>query len=242
MRNKRELCAVAEPAKLRPVDWKRLAELAKIPDTQREWWCEKLAWRIERACANRRSGLVPSHAYAGPVAKPIDNIVNLARQLQSALTYLIEESDDHACEANPWLDFELRRAIYLQTGHVEDDCIEQYRAHIDTLISSGLKAAANVRQHFPRQGRKRGIEHGDPLLKNFVAMVAMDTLRAGGKLTVNKGGSTGTLVDLLEALRPHLPVKFLPHYDYPATSTYSRILARVEQEWERGGSKRRANS
>jgi hypothetical protein len=46
--------------------------------------------------------------------------------------------------------------------------------------------------------------------KRFVAMLCAFAEESGGKLTLNERENRGTLVEILEALKPYLPAGFVP--------------------------------
>ena len=149
----------------------------------------------------------------------LERLSELARELQHALA-------DLDIGAGTWLEHELRREIYLRTEHVEDnDCVSLYRDHVSFLGTAAGQAADKARKNLKSRGRPPGVKQGDPQHHNFIRMVAFETVKAGGKLVVNKGTETGMLFDLLDALRPYLPPGFLPPRDIRPASTYQRIVA-----------------
>jgi hypothetical protein len=68
---------------------------------------------------------------------------------------------------------------------------------------------------------------GEPIgpgsLKQFTLRFLWDIKSVGGRLTLDKNRGTGTLLDVLRLLSPHLPPGFIP--DDPPLSTLSEVLA-----------------
>jgi hypothetical protein len=171
--------------------------------------------------------------YAGKVAEPLEDVVKLARELEKALAVLIDERNVDAWGANPWLDAELRRAIYLRTGQIEEgDCIELYRRHVSSLADAAGQAVAKVRAEMQERGPQPGMKHArqnyDPQLCHFVTRIAFDALRAGARAT---GDEAGTLIPLLEELRAYLPPEFLPPIDDHPCRSYQRMIERAREAW-----------
>jgi hypothetical protein len=65
--------------------------------------------------------------------------------------------------------------------------------------------------------------HFSGSLVEFVFRLLLDVRAAGGRLTLDKNASKGTLLDALTLLRPHLPPKFLP--SILPLSTLARVKA-----------------
>jgi hypothetical protein len=64
-----------------------------------------------------------------------------------------------------------------------------------------------------RQLRHRGRRPGtkkDSVFQNFVCALLIFTNRVRGRFTLEKNGPTGTLIEAIEMLAPHLPVGFVP--------------------------------
>jgi len=62
--------------------------------------------------------------------------------------------------------------------------------------------------------------------RDFVSDLVMHTRAAGGKLTLEKNIGTGTLIQALDMLAPHLPRWFVPRC--PPHSTLQRVMTEVK--------------
>jgi hypothetical protein len=97
------------------------------------------------------------------------------------------------------------------------------------LADQVAEALAVRRLSKPRRARGREAEAdlkrpGQPgSFKRFVLRLLWDVEAYGGKLRLNKTKGTGTLIEALSLLQPHLPPKFIPKV--PSAPTLARIKA-----------------
>ncbi len=109
------------------------------------------------------------------------------------------------------------------------DGLEQTAYQLAKLFSLVTDKASPRFAHQALQLHKRGRRKGDlknPIFQNFVCNLLISTTAAGGNLTNDKNGLSGTLIEAIEILRPHLPGGFDPKS--LSFSTYQRLKTRCK--------------
>ena len=90
---------------------------------------------------------------------------------------------------------------------------ERYITELAELSSEALTFVQVVAPPKPRGRPRRGAFSiiFSRSLAEFTLYLLLDVRAAGGRLTLDKNAGTGTLVEALALLRPHLPLRFIPN-------------------------------
>ena len=145
----------------------------------------------------RRRCFEPWEWHSSEIAAPLERIAKLSTKLQAALSEIDENNGRIACGVHDYLDHELRMN---SAQRLNIDYIHLHSKHALELHKAATSAAVNARRDMKTKGAPRGIR-GHPRLAHFITLLVNRVSRAGGTITINRA-ETGSLIDMLEELRP----------------------------------------
>jgi hypothetical protein len=220
----------------------RLAKIAGISEAKCPWWSDRVVWRIEVAHLPIESW----SWYAGEVAKPLVRIARVDRELLQALTVL--EKDDRIgvgartqfqatlMQLTNDLDWVIERKDPRTGKSTYADWLTRFEEQLHLLEQVAMAAAEAAKRDLRKRGRPADKKH--PGRARFITAIALDTLKAGGQLTLDKRAETGSLICLLNALRPFLPRGFVPPREKHPVSSYGRALQEAKVAFAAHGASR----
>lgn len=190
---------LSSPAKL-PWDIAlKIADLAAVPAAERE------------DCADSLRGLVwansgcDSRSLSTKLSPALSQAADAARALQAAVCNL----SNHDRE---WLQ---GFACY-DVPHVQEllRTLPRTTSRLATLLGTAIGRYSPSDHIVPAGPKKRGRKQGtvnDPAFHRIVDGVLLCVFVAGGELTLDKNFKTGTLIEVLNVLRPYLPKGVIPN-------------------------------
>lgn len=175
-----------------------IAELAQIPAQEIPPFCDAICESVQRAWDLDR------RAVASKPGRALFKAAAAARTLNEAFCSLNKEDRE-------WVERLLaRNPVYRELQRE----LTQVVSKIDDLFSTAvgktfaiMPGTAALRNK--RGRRKRSIK--DTTFEVFIRQILLFTAEYGGKLTFDKNLQQGTLVDVLELLRRHLPKGVVPN-------------------------------
>ena len=198
---------------------RQLAKLARVPAKQREFFFDEVRMHVQTAC--ELNGLVKQ----GLATKRSKTLARAATDLYDTLGSLGNRE-------GALINGILSKGGFV-FGKISNGGVTGLKeiAYQIALLSSLVTGKPRPRYpHQSPQQRKRGRKSGGVknwIFQNFVFDLLISTATANGKLTLEKNGAFGTLIDALDMLAPHLPDGFVPQ-PLPA-STFQRLKTRCER-------------
>jgi hypothetical protein len=181
----------------------QVAKLAKIPDQHRELFCVDLCGWVQMVWE-----WDPRAAVSYTPSNNLKDAANAARALRAALQALTSDDKQwvqrvvaqhiypHGKPANPLLNLDWTVSVVAQV---------LYNAVGRGLFDSAPAALSRQR------GRKAG-SFNDKTFRDLIELILLAVCDYDGRLTFDKNFEKGTLVDVLEFLRPHLPRGVIPNH------------------------------
>jgi hypothetical protein len=196
------------PPSLLRDDVERVAELARIPTTEREQFCDYVCDTIE---------IVRKLDWRAVSSKPENALIKAAeaaRALNEAVCSL-EKGDrewvNTIADSHPSLSQE--RRIRGTTEQFEINELNQTVWLLALLFNFATNKSSPIipgEVQIPgRRSKKSGIGK-DMMFEFLLTRILTATAEAGGKLSFNKNDGKGTLVKALKILKSHLPEGVIP--------------------------------
>ncbi len=176
----------------------QIAKLAQVPTGECERFCDKICWGV------RRVWVLDRRAVSSKPGPALLKAAEAARALREA-TWSLNEEDSKWVEriAAPDPDFqELTRVLRLTVSQIDD----LFSIAVGKFIPRGSGTAV-LRN---KRGRIKG-GVGDAMFAGFIQTILFSTAAVGGEITFDKNYKKGTLIDVLNILRPRLPKGFVPN-------------------------------
>ena len=185
-----------QPRRLLRNALKEVATLARVPDQEREqfrgWMSENVqaAWKWHCRAASKPDRALTKAAQAARTLN--EAVCSLSKKQRKRLDKLIAQDMRLYDEQRLFETVALHQTVFLL------DYL------FSTVSGKSPPLMAGIAQLPRGQGRKKHAV-GSPIFDDFVFRLLVCVAEAGGELTLNPNDEKGTLLDALEALRPHLP-------------------------------------
>jgi hypothetical protein len=187
----------------------RVADAAGVPADERDSFCDlvrfnvRLVWERDRRAVGITAGAALIRAG------------DAARTLHEAI-------DNLETEDREWLErLRSRTPWYKRWLHDLPGTAFQL-AHLLSVAAGKAPPPGPGETSRPRGGRRKGSVK-DVIFLDFVRFLLVATAECGGDLTIENEDGTGSMIDALNILRPHLPVGVVP--DVPPAGTLQRVKA-----------------
>lgn len=198
-----------------------VADLGEVPAAQRKSFFDSVRANVRTAC--ERDELVRMRL-ATKKATALHRATFTLYEMLGKLNKNERKFIKRILDGNAEFNFDR-----ISSGGV--DGLEQTTYQLAKLFSLVTDKASPRFAHQALQLHKRGRRKGDlknPIFQNFVCDLLISTTAAGGKLTNDKNGLCGTLIEAIEILSPHLPDGFDPKS--LSYSTYQRLKTRCKTD------------
>jgi hypothetical protein len=176
-------------------------------------------WSYHRGREHNRPILIKPDWYRRAKFK-MNRVQQLSREL---LSYLDTEAD--CAELDPlWL---LTIGMEQHVPGTPDGNTINFAPTKEAIATLDLAASQVLSMLQAKSQRKQGRPSGYPhwvvpgSFDGFVLRLLWDVGAAGGRLSLSKNTGTGSLIKVLDLLRPHLPPKFIP--SRPSLAALNRI-------------------
>jgi hypothetical protein len=176
----------------------KVAKLAQVPARECERFCDDICWRVERVWERDR------RAVSSKPGRALLKAAKAARVLNEAIWSLNKEDREwvkRITARDPEYQ-ELIRGLLLTVSQIDDVFSIAVGKFIPRM--PGTVVLRNKR------GRIKG-GVGDAMFGEFIQQILFFTARAGGEITFDKNYKKGTLIDILNILRPRLPEGVVPN-------------------------------
>jgi hypothetical protein len=189
-------------------DVKRVAELARIPVTEQEPFCDYVCDVVDmvRRLDRRAVSTKPENALvkAAEAARALNEAVcSLKKGDREWVNMIADKHPSFSQEerirgtTEPFQINELNLTVWLLAS------LFNFAINQSSPIVPGVVGVPG------RRSKKSGIGK-DMMFEFFLVRILTATTEAGGGLSFNKNDGTGTLVNALGILRPHLPRGVIP--------------------------------
>ena len=176
----------------------QVAELADVPSGEIDQFCELVqgtvenVWQIDKRARSSKQG------------QALIDAAQAARTLYKAFGKLNQQDRDWVeslLARNPWYGGRLRELplIVWRIAHL-----------FSTATGKSLQGGGAQEAVSPKRPDWRQRTVKDVTFENFLSHLLVDVDESGGQLTFTKHGGTGTLIEALDILRPHLPDGVVP--------------------------------
>jgi len=177
----------------------QIAELARVPAGECPPFCDAISETVQRVWyLDRRAVSASSRP-----GRALHKAAEAARTLNEAICSL--NKDDRE-----WVERLMAQPLYRELSHE----FLQTVSRIDDLFSTAIgkssplmPGSATLRNN---KGRRKGAAN-DPMFEVLIRHILLFTAEAGGELSLDKNYRKGTLINVLNILRPHLPKGVLPN-------------------------------
>jgi hypothetical protein len=187
---------INEPPRLHKDVALQVAHVADVPSAERDQFCElvqgtvQIVWELDRRAVSSKPG------------QALIDAAQAARTLHKAFGELNREDRD-------WVERLSAPNSYYMGGLRELPLTVWRLAHLfSTAIGKSLPDPVPANSPKKRDWRQRTVK--DVTFENFLTHLFVDVAETGGQLTFTKDSGTGTLIDALDILRPHLPGGVVP--------------------------------
>lgn len=187
---------INKPPRLRKDVALEVARVAGVPSEEHDQFCDlvqgtvQTVWELDR------------RAWPSKPGQALEEAAQAARALHKAFGKLNKQDRarlDKLLVPNPYYIGKLRE-LPLTVWRL---------AHLfSTAIGKSLPDPVPANSPKKRDWRQRTVK--DATFENFLTHLFVDVAETGGQLTFTKDSGTGTLVDALDILRPHLPGGVVP--------------------------------
>jgi hypothetical protein len=195
-------------------DVARVADDFQVPSKERERFCD-LVCEIVQAIRKRAGHTKPSPALV--------RAADAARTLDEALASLNNEDRE-------WIEQLL--AEHPEYSDVEAaDAVASLRETVSWLVglfSIAIGKSAGSGGRPTKRGRRRGAVE-NVIFQDFVFDLLNNASASGGHVTFDKNYETGTLLDAIKVLTPHLPKDVVPKDLSKSMGTIQRIVTKYQK-------------
>jgi hypothetical protein len=198
-------------------DVARVADDFRVPSKEREWFCD-LVCEIVQAIRKRAGHTKPSPALvrAADAARTLDEaLAQLNKEDREWIEKLLADSPEYS-------DLELESADALPLLREKVWWLENLLCTaVGKNPSSGTQPGKRVR-------RRRGTVE-NVIFQDFVFDLLKNAGASGGHVTFDKNYETGTLLDAIKVLTPHLPKDVVPKDLSKSMGTIQRIVTKYRK-------------
>jgi hypothetical protein len=176
----------------------RVAELARVPAGEIPLFCDAICETVQRVWETDR------RAVSSRPGRALLKAAEAARTLNEAFCSL--NKDDRE-----WVErLMARNHRYAELPREFMQMVSQIDDLFSTAIGKTFPIMPGTAALRDKRGRrKRSIK--DTTFEVFIRHILLFTAEYGGELTFDKNFQKGTLIDVLELLRPHLPKGVVPN-------------------------------
>ena len=205
----------------------RLAGLAKVT-ANHKLFNLGIEWAVVDA---HESLWLSTPVYRGKFIKELEQLNRAAFQLGSQIEKVQRRPDRTALLVQESMSYFLKAF-----KKSDNDGVETIFAPLQQELLN-LATAAVAAKHFAvrwvprRSGRPIGMGKSGVIMPRLIAHLEFAARAGGGSWTLNKNDERGTLIDVLDELKPYLPQSLRPKNGRHPYSSYQKVLSQARAAW-----------